>query len=174
DFAHEDLVAAGMRLGAAYMRGEEEKPAAVLAARAKTEEPFVRRGVVKTLLRNVLLPKDKLQQEQGERALAGLAILAGRASDLAAVLAEVRMILGHYLKTRDQMRQQLEDAFAMQLEQMEAAVAQQTGFRVRLDPGQHPKFQEEWNRMRSSLDDQYGRALEQHRQLLEQRLAGRG
>jgi hypothetical protein len=43
---------------------------------------------------------------------------------------------------------------------------------MKLQPAQHPKFQEEWNRLKVELNNQYGRALEQHKQMLASLLAG--
>jgi predicted secreted hydrolase len=56
------------------------------------------------------------------------------------------------------------------MEMMEKNLARQTGVAMKLQPSQHPKFQEEWVRVQSQLDDQYGRALGQLKELVEQRL----
>jgi len=58
------------------------------------------------------------------------------------------------------------------MEIMEQSVARQTGVKVRLDASQHPKFQEQWQKVQVDLNGQYGRALEQHKALLKQRLGG--
>jgi len=42
---------------------------------------------------------------------------------------------------------------------------------LQVDPTRQPKFQEEWARVETELDGQYNQALDQHKQLLKQRLA---
>jgi hypothetical protein len=40
---------------------------------------------------------------------------------------------------------------------------------MKVDPKLHPKFQEEWSRVKSDLDTQYNQALNQHKELVAQR-----
>jgi ABC-type transporter MlaC component len=56
--------------------------------------------------------------------------------------------------------------------QMEAALAQQTGVAMKLKPSQHPKFQEEWQKVLTQLNDQYGNALNQYKKQVERFLSG--
>ena len=39
------------------------------------------------------------------------------------------------------------------------------------DPALHPKFQEEWSRIKSDLDTQYNQALDQHKDSVAQRFS---
>ncbi len=170
DLDEEEQVKEGMRLAAEFLRDPTSDLAAALEGR-RGERPLLR-GLVDALLRNVVLPRDDQQQANARRAMEGLLATGGHAGDLAGACADLQNILGRYLEHRQQLRQQLEDAFTGQMAQLEMAVAQETGMHARLDPSQHPKFQEEWQRVVGELDDQYGRAIEQYKDLIRQRLAG--
>jgi len=165
----EERAKEGMRLAAEFLRDPAFDMAGALQER-RADRPLLR-GVVDALLRNVVLPRDEHQQENARRAMEGLLAAGGHAGDLAGACQDLQNILGRYLEHRKQLRQQLEEAFAGQMAQLEMAVAQETGMHARLDPSQHPKFQEEWQRLVGDLDDQYGRAVEQYKDLIRQRLA---
>ncbi len=170
DADDEEQVKEGMRLAAEFLRDPSFDLAGALQDKGNSR-PLVR-GVVDAFLRNIVLPRDELQQQNGARAMEGLIITGGNAGDLQGAFHDLQNILARYLEHRKQLRKQLEDAFAGQMAQLEMAVAQETGMHAKLDPAQHPKFQEEWQRLVGDLDDQYGRAIDQYKDLVRQRLAG--
>jgi len=170
DFSSEEKVREGMRLAAAYMRGEIGDVFAALAALPAPDHESARRGTVQSLLRNIFLPREAGPQQTAEKAMHGLVAIGRGDGQLLQVFAEMKKILDGYLQHRDQLKQQLEAGFAQQMEMMEKNLARQTGVAMKLQPSQHPKFQEEWARVQSQLDDQYGRALGQLKELVEQRL----
>ncbi|MEW6500195.1 MAG: DUF6657 family protein [Thermodesulfobacteriota bacterium] len=170
DLGAEERMKDGMRLGAAWLRGEAADMIDRLNALGMAERTQVLRGAVQTLLRNIFLPRDADQVNQATRAMEGLVAVGQADSELLMVCGEMKKILDHYLQHRDQLKQQLEGQFVRQMEMMEKTLAQQTGMAMKLNPAQHPKFQEEWQRLQGELNQQYGRALEQHKQLVEQRL----
>lgn len=171
DFSSEEKVREGMRLAAAYMRGEIATVMEALVLLPVPEQEPARRGAVQSLLRNIFLPRESGRQETAEKAMHGLmAIGQGDGGQLLQVFAEMKKLLDGYLQHRDQLKQQLEAGFAQQMEMMEKNLARQTGVAMKLQPSQHPKFQEEWVRIQGQLDDQYGRALAQLKELIAQRL----
>lgn len=166
---NEEKVKEGMRTAAGYLRGEVSDLKKILAAQPPAERSAVQKGMVLTFLRNIVLPREKEQQEPAEKAMQGLLEL-GEGGGLAAVFGEMKKILEQYLQHRQQLRQQLESQFAQQMEMMEQSLAQQTGMAMKLQPAQHPKFQEEWQRITGELNDQYGRALDQYKNHIKQQL----
>lgn len=170
DLGAEEQMKDGMRLGAAYLRGEAVDLAQRLVTLEMPARAQVLRGVSQALLRNIFLPRDADQIAQATKAMEGLVAVGQGDSELLMVCGEMKKILDHYLQHRDQLKQQLEGQFARQMEMMEKTLAQQTGMAMKLSPAQHPKFQEEWQRLQGELNQQYGRALEQHKQLIAQRL----
>jgi hypothetical protein len=164
----EELVKDGMRMAAEYLQGNAVDFSGVIEATGASAP--VKKGVVQVFLRNITLPKDD-DKQRAERAMQGLLELARGSGDLASVFRDMKGILDHYRKHQKEVRQQLEDAFR---QQMEHALVQQTGQKglgMKMDPRLHPKFQEEWSKVKSDLDGQYNKVLQQHKQLVAQRFS---
>jgi len=164
----EELVKDGMRMAAEYLQGNAVDFSGVIEATGASAP--VKKGVVQVFLRNITLPRDD-DKQRAERAMQGLLELARGSGDLASVFRDMKGILDHYRKHQKEVRQQLEDAFR---QQMEHALVQQTGQKglgMKMDPRLHPKFQEEWSKVKSDLDGQYNKVLQQHKQLVAQRFS---
>jgi hypothetical protein len=131
-------------------------------------DKLVVKGVVQVFLRNIALPRyDDLQR--AERAMQGLSELARGSGDLAAVFRDMKGILDHYQKHLKDVRQQVEEAFRQQMEQALSQQTGQKGLGLKVDPTLHPKFMEEWSRVKADLDDQYNKVLQQHKEQVAQR-----
>lgn len=159
----------GMRLGAAYMRGEPglgEK----LAALPSTELGPMRKGAVQALLRNIFLAREPEKQALAEKAMHGLVEIGQGDGELLKILAEMKKILDGYRQHGEQLKEQLEAQFSQQMALMEQNLTKQTGMAMKLQPAQHPKFQEEWARIQGQLNEQYGQALQQLKDLVEHHL----
>lgn len=172
DLDEEELRRQGMRLAAEYLRGEREELATSLNAVEAGKQRFLRSGMIQALLRNIVLPRDDEQKAAARRAMDGVLAIAEGSGDIQSMLQDISNILERYGEHRKQMRSQLEEAFAQQMRQVEDNLAKQTGMSMKLQPSQHPKFQEEWQRLAGDLDDQYGRAIEQYKAEILRRLAG--
>ena len=166
EIATEERVKDGMRMGADYLRGEDVDFSNALEQ--TTSSVLVKRGLVQAFLRNITLPRDD-EQQRAERAMQGLLALGKGSGDLLSTFKDMKGILDHYQQHKKEILQQLEDAFRQQMEQALAQQAGQAGLGMKVDPTLHPKFQEEWSRVKSELDTQYNQALNQHKDLVAQR-----
>ncbi|MEW6429126.1 MAG: hypothetical protein AB1568_13945, partial [Thermodesulfobacteriota bacterium] len=83
DLDREDEVHEGMRLGAAFMRGDDVDLARTLADRSDPGRDFLRKGIVQSLLRNIALPREEDQKEAAARAVDGLLAVGGKDRELA-------------------------------------------------------------------------------------------
>ena len=164
----EERVKEGMRLAADYLLGKEVDFSGVLEAGDTSAQ--VKKGVVQVFLRNITLPvnDDTLRSEKG---MQGLLELAGGGGDLVSVFRDMKGILDHYQQHKKEIRQQVEDAFRQQMEQALAQQTGQKGLGMKVDPTLHPKFQEEWSKVKSDLDGQYNQVLQQHKELVAQRFS---
>ena len=158
----------GMRLGAGYLRGEEINLSQTLDKYEGAEKAAMLRGIIQALLRNIVLPREKENQAGCEKAMQGLIEVGRGNSELIGIISEMKSFLDRYLDHKEQLMKQLEDSFAQQMGQLEQNLAQQTGMQMNLQPSQHPKFAEEWQRLSGELNDQYGQAMEQHKKMIEQ------
>lgn len=166
DYLGEERLKEGMRIGAAYMRGEPgmgEK----LAALPPEAKGVVRKGAVQSLLRNIFLARELEKQALADKAMQGLVEVGQGDGELLKILTEMKKILDGYRQHGEQLKEQLEAQFSQQMAMMEQNLAKQTGMSMKLQPSQHPKFQEEWARIQGQLNDQYGKALQQLKDLVE-------
>lgn len=154
----------GMRFAAAFLRNEEVSLTGVLAGQPEAVRKYIIAGQVQAFLRNIVLPRGEAQQQLAERAMLGLLTVGHADEELVPVFGELKAVLNRYHEHRDQIRQKLQEYFSQQLAQ------EARGGGVQTRPEQHPKYQEEWQRAMGELDNQYGRALAQYKELVEKRL----
>ena len=162
----EERVRDGMRMGGDYLKGEEVDFSSALEQ--TSDSVLIKRGLVQAFLRNIVLPRDN-DQQRAERAMQGLLELGKGSGDLMSIFKDMKGILDHYLQHKKEIFQQVEDAFRQQMEQAAAQQGGQAGMGMKVDPALHPKFQEEWSRIKADLDTQYNQALDQHKDQVAQR-----
>ncbi|MCK5437396.1 MAG: hypothetical protein KAI90_05250 [Desulfobulbaceae bacterium] len=170
EFDSEEKIKDGMRLGARFLRGEVSGLDQVLDDYSEADRPLIMKGVARTMLRNIVLPREAGKQKESEMAMQGLLEISRGSSRMVDVCTDMKQNLDRYLDNKEQYRKQLESAFLSQMEMMEGSVAQQTGMSIKLEPSQHPKFQEEWMKVVTGLNDQYSNVLEQQKAMVEQLL----
>jgi hypothetical protein len=157
----------GMRLGARFMRDDDFDMRDELN-QSKDEHVFLVQGALSVLLRNIHLPRDEEDHPVMEKAMRGILQL-GESEQLLSLLGETKKITEQYNQHKTQIRGQLEEQFAQQIAMMQQ---QQGGGAAGLDPANHPKFAEEWQKVMTQLQDQYGEALETHKSLIKRIFAG--
>lgn len=161
----EERMKEGMRMAADYIQGKEVDFSGILEATGVSA--LVKKGLVQVFLRNITLPRDD-EKQRAEKAMQGLLELAKGSGDLESVFREMKGILEHYQQHKKEIHQQVEDAFRQQMEQALAQQTGQKGLGMKMDPRTHPKFQEEWSKVKSDLDGQYNQVLQQHKELVAQ------
>ena len=162
----EAKVKEGMRMAAEYL--QEKEIDFSVAQETANDSALVRNGMVQVFLRNITLPAGN-DKQRAERAMQGLLNLGKSSGDLVTLCKEIKGILDHYQQHKKEIRRQVEDAFRQQMEQAIAKQTGQKGLGMKVDPVLHPKFQEEWSRIREDLNGQYNQALDQHKKILAQR-----
>jgi hypothetical protein len=160
----------GMRMAADYLQDREVDFSGVLEATGGSGSALVKKGVVRVFLRNITLPRDD-DKQRAEKAMQGLLKLAKGSGDLESVFKDMKGILEHYRQHKKEIQQQVEEAFRQQMEQALAQQTGQKGLGMKMDPRLHPKFQEEWSKVKADLDGQYNKVLQQHKELVAQRFS---
>jgi len=159
----------GMRLAAAYLNGETTSLLEVLQEQAPEAQMGVRGGMAKTMLRNIVLPRNEELSPQTLLSLKGLLELSGNSADIETICSELSQILEQYNQHREQVKQQFDESILNQLKMQ----IQQQGLSVSedmaLNPTMHPQYQEEWSRASAELNGQYNEALDQRKALIGQR-----
>jgi hypothetical protein len=164
----EEKVKEGMRMAADYLQGKEVDFSGILEATGVSA--LVKKGLVQVFLRNITLPRDD-EGQRAEKAMQGLLELAKGSGDLVSVFRDMKGILEHYQQHKKEIHQQVEDAFRQQMEQALTQQTGQKGLGMKVDPRMHPKFQEEWSKVKADLDGQYNQVLQQHKELVAQRFS---
>jgi hypothetical protein len=164
----EDLDKLGMRMAAAFLNEKGTSLIEDLLKQPAAGQMSVRAGMAKTLLRNIVLPRDKELVETGTKALQGLLDLGQSDGELSTICTEIQKLLGQYNQHKEQLKQQLENAIRTQLEQKTRG---KTAGQVTMNPAMHPQYQEEWSRMLTDMNTQYNQALDQRKNMIRQRLA---
>jgi Family of unknown function (DUF6657) len=167
----EDLDRLGMRMAAEYLSKSEENLLKTLQKQPAENQMAIRAGMARTLLRNIVLPRDKDLVETGTKALQGLVELGQSSRDISSICSEIQKILGQYNQHKEQLKQQLDQAIRAQLEQKMGNRGEKLSGQVSINPAMHPQYQEEWARMQSDLNNQYNQALDQRKNMIQQRLA---
>jgi len=168
ELAAEEKKKQGMRLAADYLQGKIKDLAG--SQELVEKEPLFRKGLVEVFLRNIILPREE-DQQRTERAMQGLLDLGKNSGDLLTIFSEMKQMLDHYLQHKKEIRNQVEEAFRQQMEQAVAQETGQAGPGMKINPSLHPKFQEEWTRIMGELDQQYGQALNQHKNKVAQKFS---
>lgn len=166
----DDTVKEGMRIAAAFLTKPEQSLSEQLAAKPQEQLPEMMSGIMKTLLRNIVLPQDDEPSEASIRALAAVKELSGANADVANICQELEQILNQYGQHKQQMIQQLEDALRGQLEQ-QAMMHGDEGSGGSVNPRTHPQYREELGKMLSDLRAQYSNALDERKRYISQQFA---
>lgn len=167
---NEDLVKTGMRFAADYLNQKDTDLTQLLGTQAPQDQVSVRKGMVQTLLRNIVLPRDEQLQESGKMALQGVLSLGGESAEIQETCQELTQILEQYGQHKDQTTQQLEDAIRTQLEQQQASQGGPEGQQP-VNPAMHPQYREELTKMLTNLNNQYNDAMEQRKEMILQRFS---
>jgi hypothetical protein len=156
----------GMRLAAQFLGGSLPDLNQALDQQNPAELVEVKKGVTKALLRNIILPRDEFLLASSKNALQGIKDMEPSSAELADICSEIMQILDQYGQHKAQIKQQLEDSIRSQLEQKFGPQATN----MSLNPNIHPKYQEEWSRMKGELNEQYNQALDQRKAMISQRI----
>lgn len=170
ELRQEELRKAGIMLAVDFLEGRIESLKEAVEARKREDQAVIRRGAAESILRNIFLPRDDIQRQRADRALRGAIDLSGGARDAASICRELQAVFDGYDRHREQLRGQLEEQIRMQYEHLLASQGGGRADRIKIDPTLQPKFQEEWGRIEEELSKQYGKALDQLKMQLQQRL----
>ncbi|MHB8788541.1 MAG: DUF6657 family protein [Desulfobulbaceae bacterium] len=170
ELQQDDAKKKGILLAVDFLEDRNDNLIDAIAAFASAMQMAVRQGTAEGLLRNIFLPRDEAQRARTDKAVHGIIDLSGSAGDVLSICREVQNLLAGYTQHGEELRRQLEEQIRMQYEHL---LAQQKGMqqdKIKIDPTQQPKFKEEWSRIEGELNSQYGKALQQLKAELEQRL----
>jgi|WetSurMetagenome_2_1015567.scaffolds.fasta_scaffold39040_2 hypothetical protein len=152
----------GEKLGARFLRDDID-----LVAEINKLEPaavkYVTSGVLRTLTRNIAIPKSEILKKNNKRAMDGIKLLKKDKVKVENIFSQIKRLFNHYSEQGEQQRrqayQQVKAAFEAKVQQ---ALQQQMGSTagMKIDVEKQPQFQEEWRKVQNQLDGQYLQLLE--------------
>ncbi len=158
------LITDGMRIGADFLNEKIADPYQELLNQPANTQIPIRKGIAKTLLRNIVLPRDENLQKSGAVAIKGILLLAGNSTEIATICQELQQITEQYSQHKEQTIQQLKDALQGQLEQQQMSAGQPQQGAV--NPAMHPQYKEELTKVLTSLNNQYNEAMTQRKEII--------
>lgn len=170
DLYREEARKKGVQLAVEFLDGGLPDPLDTLKNLEQNIQVDVLHGMADILLRNIFLPRDEMQQQRAEQAVKGILSLEGSSAEIASMCEELGKILVGYMQHREQLRGQLEEQIKLHYESLMAQQQEMQRTGMQTDPTQQPKFQEEWLRVETELNSQYGNALDQLKQQIAIRL----
>ena len=156
----------GNAIGARYVRGAVGDLLAEVSRHDAEVQKFVVAGIRETLMRNLSLPRDPPSKDASERAIEGLLTVTKGQGTTRQVCDQLKHLFTYYEGATQQEYLRLKQEFAALLSDPSNALAMQLGAGAKVDVERLPQFQEQWLRLRSQLDVQYERALQEHKQQL--------
>jgi len=171
--AEQEIEQRGMRFIADFLSGKQSGLTELLEKASAEDQPALRLGMAKALIRNIVIPRDDMLMNSSATALTGLLELSGeKGNEVEATCTELTQLLEQYAQHKEQVKQQLDDAIRTQLAQQ---LQEQTGEAPdpgTIDPTMHPQYQKEWTQAQTNLNDQYTQAFDERKELLLQRFSG--
>ncbi len=159
----------GRRTAARYLNSLEEQDLKAMVSQFSSENlANVLKGVTETLLRNIVLPRDRDQLSTIKKALSGMMAIKGSMAGQA--VSKIEELMEGYLQTRDHYYEQIKAQMQGRMGGVQQALAQQYGMAVAegLDPEALPEFQQEWSKLDSQLKEQFEQQLVPLKAYLEQ------
>ena len=126
-------------------------------------------GVADILIRNINLPNSHLAKRNNRKAMDGLKTVKSDKASVENVYSKMRRIFNHYAGQGEQQRKQAYESLKAEFEaKIKQALLQQLGsfVGIKIDVERQPQFQEEWRKIKTQLDSQYVKILDEYKQEL--------
>jgi len=158
----------GERLAARYIK-QDCNLVAELSQYEDNIKKYIIEGVTDILIRNINLPNSNLARRNNKRAMDGLKTVKSDKASVENVYSKMRRIFDHYVGEGEQQRKQAYESLKAEFEaKIKQALLQQLGSLVgiKIDVERQPQFQEEWRKIKTQLDSQYIKLLDEYKQEL--------
>ena len=126
-------------------------------------------GVADILIRNINLPNSHLAKRNNRKAMDGLKTVKSDKASVENVYSKMRRIFNHYVGQGEQQRKQAYESLKAEFEaKIKQALLQQLGsfVGIKIDVERQPQFQEEWRKIKTQLNSQYVKLLDEYKQEL--------
>jgi len=158
----------GEKLAARYIK-QDCNLVAELSQYEDNIKKYIIEGAADILIRNINLPNSNLAKRNNRRAMDGLKTVKSDKASVENVYSKMRRIFNHYVGQGEQQRKQAYESLKAEFEaKIKQALLQQLGsfVGIKIDVERQPQFQEEWHKIKTQLDSQYVKLLDEYKQEL--------
>jgi hypothetical protein len=158
----------GYKLAVAYFN-EGINLAAELSRFKEEERPFVAKGTMEVLLRNITLPLNETAKKNNRKAMEAIKAIKRDKAAVENAYSKMRRVFDHHEQQGEQQRRQAYEALVQDFQMKLREAMQQQGLPrgTKINVETHPQFQEEWRRVLAHLDSQYNTLLDEYKHEIE-------
>ena len=158
-----EYVPKGNTLAAQYLAGECQDLRTELGQYDVEYKEYLKEGVEKTLLRNIVLPQSERDKATNKKAMQGIVALKKDSARIKNVFVKIEQLCEYYEQTLQHTFNQLRKSFEGRLEEAKANLERETGRKVDVTVESQPQFQEEWRLVMVELNLKYEEVLSDHK-----------
>jgi len=163
-----ECVPVGNKLAARYLQETDfDLDAELTKYKGTGLRKYIAQGVQEILLNNIILPQNETDNQLIKRAMAGLRIVKENKNQLEPVLDRITNLLNYYEQARQQTYTQFKKEFEAKLQEASQSLQNQPGNTASIEAQLQAQFQAEWHKLRSQLNAQYDKVLEEHKQQIQ-------
>lgn len=155
----------GNMLAAKFLQEEKfDLDAELTKYKGSEARRYIIQGAQEIFMRNITLPHNEHDKQVTARAMAGIKILKDNKKQLDTIYERINNLLSYYDQARQQSFSQFKKNFETKLKEASQALQQSVNAGVNIEAQIQQQFQDEWRRASNELDNQYQKALEEHKQ----------
>ena len=163
-----ECVPVGNKLAARYLQETDfDLDAELTKYKGTGLRKYIAQGVQEILLNNIILPQNETDNQLIKRAMAGLRVVKENKNQLEPVLDRITNLLNYYEQARQQTYTQFKKEFEAKLQEASQSLQNQPGNTASIEAQLQAQFQAEWHKLRSQLNAQYDKVLEEHKQQIQ-------
>ena len=130
-----------------------------LKAFDKKQAEWVKEGIVKALLANLVLPADEMAIQRAKRIGAGLSDLAPKSREISSLFSQLEEFFKEYVEEKQRLQQAVEEQYRPRLQQKEQELSKQLGQPVKIDPASDPEYTATLRKNMAAFDLRYTEVL---------------
>lgn len=160
-----ECIPIGNRLAARYLQESDfNLDAELMRYKGTGLRKYITKGAQEIFLRNIVLPRNEKDRENVKRAMAGLRLIKESKNQLEIILDRLTNLLNYYEQARQQTYLQFKKGFEARLQEASRVLQKQPSNAAAIEAQLQAQFDAEWRNLRSQLDTQYQKVLEEHKQ----------
>lgn len=152
------------KLAAKFLKNEitnfEEKIKEFLKDKNSHQKKNIYQSITDIFLKNIVLPSYEYQLEDIKKPLEGLKKLFKNVPEIGKICQQIEKLIKEYYHHKESIYNELVKRFNAGFEALEKALSDQLGAEVKVSVEEHPKFKEEWGKIKKHLDEEYGKQLD--------------